>query len=64
VPWLTITSSGLGTATGPTTYTVAPNPTTAQRTGTMTIAGQTVTITELGMAGAPLAPTNFRVTAN
>jgi len=44
VPWVSnITSSGIGSA--PASYTVAPN-TGAARTGTVTIAGQTLTINE------------------
>jgi len=44
VPWISnVTSSGIGS--GPASYTVAPN-TGAARTGTVTIAGQTLTINE------------------
>lgn len=41
VPWLTIDAPGSGTGAGSITYTVGP--TTAPRSGTMTIAGQTFT---------------------
>ena len=45
--------SGLGSAN----YTVAA--TTTPRTGTLTVAGQTVTITQLGPP--PLPPGNLRI---
>lgn len=49
VGWITglaTSSSGSGNAVLP--YTVAPNSTTSSRTGTLTIAGRTVTITQSG----------------
>ncbi|HEV7922140.1 MAG TPA: N,N-dimethylformamidase beta subunit family domain-containing protein [Thermoanaerobaculia bacterium] len=46
-PWLVITSGGGGaTGTARISYEVQPNDTGQQRSGTMTIAGQTVTITQ------------------
>ena len=48
VPWITMT--GGGTGPGLATYTVAPNNTGAVRTGTLLIAGHTVTITQAGPA--------------
>ena len=48
VNWISITSIGSGTDTGPTNYSVAANPTTNPRTGTLTIAGRTVTINQSG----------------
>jgi hypothetical protein len=39
-----------GTGTGSVTYTVSPNPTTESRTGAMTIAGQSHTVTQQGRA--------------
>jgi len=47
--WITITSGSSGTGNGTVTYTVSANTTTSQRTGTMTIAGQTFTVTEEGL---------------
>ena len=41
--WLTITSGAMGNGNGSVTFTVAPN-TGPQRTGTLTIAGQTFTV--------------------
>jgi len=50
---LTINSGGAGMGSGTVTYTVAPNPTTASRSGTLTIAGQTVSIGQLAGQGVP-----------
>lgn len=44
--WLSITSAVSGTGGGTVSFTVAANTTTAQRVGTMTIAGQTLTVTQ------------------
>ena len=57
--WLTIGSGATGTGNGTVGVIVAANTGTAQRTGTMTIAGQTFSVTQ---AGAPctftIAPTS------
>jgi hypothetical protein len=45
VPWITI-SPVSGTGSGTVTLTVAANSTSALRTGTLTVAGQTVTVTQ------------------
>jgi hypothetical protein len=47
VSWITIASGATGTGIGTVTYSVAANPTGSVRTGTLTIAGKTVTITQL-----------------
>ena len=47
--WITITARASGTGTAA-SYNVAANALTSSRTGTMTIAGQTMTVTQ---AGAP-----------
>ncbi len=44
--WLTTASTGNGN--GAVNYTVAANPTTAQRVGTITVSGQTHTVTQAG----------------
>ena len=49
-PWITITAGASGSGSGTVDYTVAANTSTTGRTGTMTIAGQTMTVTQ---AGAP-----------
>ncbi len=44
--FITITSGASGTGNGTVNYSVAANNTTGSRTGTLTVAGQTVTITQ------------------
>ncbi|MBI3653664.1 MAG: VCBS repeat-containing protein [Acidobacteria bacterium] len=46
--WITITSGASGTGNGAVNYSVAANPNPGNRTGTMTIAGQTFTVTQDG----------------
>jgi sugar lactone lactonase YvrE len=55
--WITVTSGASGFATGAVGYSVAAN-TGAQRVGTITIAGQTFTITQ---SSSPLATTSYLV---
>ncbi|MEW6131518.1 MAG: PQQ-dependent sugar dehydrogenase, partial [Acidobacteriota bacterium] len=47
--WLSITSSTSGTGPGSVNFNVAANTTTSQRQGTLTIAGQTFTVTQSGI---------------
>ena len=47
--WLTITSGGSGSSNGAVSYTVAANTDGNARTGTLTVAGQTVTVTQPGV---------------
>jgi hypothetical protein len=49
--WLSIVSGASGTGNGTVTYSVSANSATTQRVGTLTIAGQTFTVTQ-----APTAP--------
>ncbi|HLJ45987.1 MAG TPA: BACON domain-containing carbohydrate-binding protein [Bryobacteraceae bacterium] len=62
VPWIIISSGANGTGNGTVNYTAAANSTTAQRVGTLTIAGQIFTITQAapstssGLAFYPVAP--------
>ncbi|HLJ46992.1 MAG TPA: BACON domain-containing carbohydrate-binding protein [Bryobacteraceae bacterium] len=63
VAWVMITSGASGTGNGTVDYSVAANNTSAQRVGTLTIAGQTFTITQApgvtlsaGLAFYPVAP--------
>jgi hypothetical protein len=44
--WITITSGSSGNGNGTVNYSVASNPSTTPRTGTMTIAGQTFIVTQ------------------
>jgi len=48
--FIAITAGSTGTGNGTVSYTVAANPNTVGLTGTMTVAGQTYTITEAGLA--------------
>jgi len=54
--WLTITAGGSGTGNGVTNYSVATN-TGPARTGTLTVAGQTVTVTQANGCTFALSPT-------
>ena len=47
--WITIVSGGSGNGTGTVSYSVSANPSTSSRTGTMTIGGQTFTVTQDGL---------------
>lgn len=47
-PWITITAGASGTGNGNVSFSVAANPASASRVGTMTIAGQTFTVTQSG----------------
>ncbi len=58
VSWITITSGSSGTANGTVGYSVAAN-TDAARTGTLTVAGKTVTITQ--SCGATISPASTSV---
>ena len=44
--WITVSSSGSGSGNGSVNYSVAVNSTASPRTGTLTVAGQTVSITQ------------------
>ena len=46
IPWITITSEGSGTGNGAITYSVSEGTNIAPRTGTITVAGQTFTVTQ------------------
>jgi CubicO group peptidase (beta-lactamase class C family) len=58
--WLTIDSGSPGIGNGAVTYWVAGNPTTAQRSGTLMIGGQTFTVTQAGTLAPP--PTQYQLT--
>lgn len=47
--WIAISPSRIGTGTGLVSYTVASNPNSASRTGTVWIAGQSLTINQTGV---------------
>jgi hypothetical protein len=52
-PWISITSGAGGTGNGMVLYSVAANAGSSQRTGTMTIAGATFTVTQDAATGPP-----------
>src|SRR5262249_39819985 len=62
VAWITITSGASGSGIGGVHYTVATS-TAVARTGTLTVAGQTVTFSQAAGSGAtpPPPPTNLRI---
>jgi len=60
VAWISITSGASGTGNGTVAYRVAANATTASRTGTLTIAGRTFTLSQPG-ASAPRPPVGLRI---
>jgi Viral BACON domain/Putative binding domain, N-terminal len=58
--WITITSGSSGSGNGTVNYRVSANRGSSSRTGTLTIAGQPVTITQSG-ARAPNVPVGLRI---
>ena len=62
IPWVTITGGASGSGIGGVNYTVAAN-TGAARTGTLTVAGKTVTFSQAAGASGPPPPppTNLRI---
>jgi hypothetical protein len=52
--WISVGAGVSGSGNGTVTYTVAANPTGAPRTGIISIAGQTVTITQQGSSSCDL----------
>ncbi len=46
VPWIQLIGGAPGTGSGRVTYSVAPNESTSPRTGTLVVAGRTVTVTQ------------------
>ncbi len=62
--WITITSGGTGSGNGAVNYTVANNTSSTQRTGTITVAGQTHTVTQSGLQCTyTISPTALSYTA-
>jgi hypothetical protein len=60
VSWITITSGASGSGNGSVGFTVAASTATTQRTGTITVAGQAVSVTQAAQT-APSAPSNLRI---
>ncbi len=61
--WITITAGNSGTGTGTVSYAVAAN-TGPARSGTLTIAGQSITINQPSNCSYGLSPTSDNLTAN
>jgi hypothetical protein len=62
--WITVTSGASGTGNGTVSYSIAANPSTNPRIGGLTIAGQTFTVTQAGVACTfTIAPTGATVSA-
>lgn len=51
--WVTVTGGASGSGSGTVSYSLVANGTSSQRTGTMTIAGQTFTVTQAGSGSPP-----------
>ena len=47
--WITVTAGATGSGNGTVNYSIAANAGTTSRTGTMTIGGQTFTVTQAGV---------------
>ena len=62
VSWITVSSGATGSGIGSVTFAVGQNSTGAPRTGTLTIAGQTVSVSqEAGSCTYNVTPTSFTV---
>jgi Putative binding domain, N-terminal len=59
--WITVTGGSKGTGTGSVNYSVTANTSTSSRTGTLTIAGRTVTVTQVSGVAPPANPTGLVV---
>lgn len=60
--WITITNGATGSGIGSVTFSVAQNATGGQRIGTLTVAGQTVTVTQgTGGCTGTVTPVSFAV---
>ncbi len=63
-PWIAIVAGGTSTGTGSVTYAWTANPGSQPRTGTLAVAGQTVTVTQAGVACvAKLSPASATLPA-
>ena len=62
--WITVTNPGTGVGMSSVTFAVSANGASAQRIGTLTVAGHPVTITQGGTSGGgtpPTPPNNLRI---
>jgi len=60
VTWVVITSGGSGSDNGTVRYSVAANPELSSRTGTVTVQGETITISQDPAGSLPLITSTFR----
>ena len=64
VTWITVTAGATGSGTGSVSFTVAPSPSSSQRIGTLSIAGQTLMVTQLAnTCSYVLTPASTALTA-
>ncbi|MFN7930345.1 MAG: BACON domain-containing protein [Blastocatellia bacterium] len=62
--WITVTAGASGTGNGTVNFSIAPNTSTSERIGTLTIAGQNYTVTQAGLVCTyGLSATSTNVTA-
>ena len=61
--WITVTGGAGGTGNGTVNYSVAANGTGSQRVGTVTIAGETFTVTQAAACSFAISPTSVTVAA-
>lgn len=60
--WITVTSGATGSSIGSVTFAVAENTTTSPRTGTLLVAGRTITVTQAANSCSyTVSPTTFSV---
>lgn len=60
--WITVTGGATGSGIGTVSISVAANPSAGSRTGTLTVAGQTVTVSQAaGSTQPPAAPKGLRI---
>ena len=60
--WITISSGASGSGNGTVSFGIAAQTGTSSRTGTLTVGGQAVTITQAG-GGVPATPAGLRITS-
>lgn len=63
-PWITITAGASGNGNGTVTFTFADNPNSTTRVGTITIAGQTHTVTQAGGCPSSINPASQTVASS
>ena len=62
--WITVAPGASGSGSASVAYSVAANPSTTARTGSVTVAGNTFTVTQAGATCAPtISPTSLNVVA-